>query len=948
MKKNKLRKFLSIALSVVMVAAAVPVFGETAKVSGKSLRGESPVAETFDEENLNPEYSRWLENGRKGRRPDMKDLSYLSESAACVPMPCAFFPEKYDLREEGRIEPVYDQGNYQICWAVAANVAASGPLMKRFPQTSFSPYHTAWFTYRGNEEEEMDCCEDPYDCGGFNAQAVGTMAAWKGPVAMDAVSENPYEEENPPENTRYRSDYQLQDSFYLPLGVQLEGTENGVNADIAKRIIMETGPVSLAFLSNEKNYNEEHCAWYNDKEGYTDHQVVLAGWDDHYPKENFNKNKRPEHDGAWLVRNSWGSEWGDDGYFWLSYEDKTATLSSAYVLEENDNYKKNYQYDTIGWCYSIAPDKNAEKSRSGKGANIFKAESSEMLEAVSFYTTDMAAEYKISVYTGVEKGKPESGKCMLTQSDGEVYAGYHTIELDHGIKLNKGENFSIVIELENPQYKYALPVEVYGDYLEDEPVYLGNGGESYVYSNGKWKDIAGEMKGFYVTNLCIKGFTNPLPKSGESVSNVKFSEMEGGLADGTEIELSANGAEEIYYSVNGGPYRAYEEPLIAELPEKDSLYRVSAYSVCNGKKGNTVKKTYTKAVAELSDLAYKDGGNPEHVETDGLVNEHVFSYSEGKNVEVTAQSGDSVFINGKKAEYGSWVKIPFDEDGTCSAEITVKGEGKLDGKYEISFYRNILSYDYEKETIKFNEDKYKVKDEDGKQVHSGDSVTPYLDSENNKLEITTWKGGVVEEWIPLRYPMNRIDIDYRNCRTYDKFGKEFLYSDNPEMKNAETGDGGSVALEPGKNMYFQIKANKHAFRSDIYRLVVPAKPAAPVLEAAEVTETSVKLKPVKRGYYSADGKNWSRKPEFTGLTPGKTYTFSVYREAGKTSFASEKGQIRIKTLAAGNQNQVADKTAETGSKADTGDRSQLPLWILLCITAVAALIVITIISKKKK
>ena len=43
------------------------------------------------------------------------------------------------------------------------------------------------------------------------------------------------------------------------------------------------------------------------------HDVVIIGWDDNYPQENFTTH--PEGDGAFICKNSWGEEFGEDGYF---------------------------------------------------------------------------------------------------------------------------------------------------------------------------------------------------------------------------------------------------------------------------------------------------------------------------------------------------------------------------------------------------------------------------------------------------------------------------------------------------------------------------------------------------------------------------------------------------------------------------------------------------------
>lgn len=68
---------------------------------------------------------------------------------------------------------------------------------------------------------------------------------------------------------------------------------------------METGAVTVGYHSADMSgtYNPETNAWYGE-EGIIDHAVLLVGWDDNYPKENFLEGNRPEQDGAWLIRNS--------------------------------------------------------------------------------------------------------------------------------------------------------------------------------------------------------------------------------------------------------------------------------------------------------------------------------------------------------------------------------------------------------------------------------------------------------------------------------------------------------------------------------------------------------------------------------------------------------------------------------------------------------------------
>lgn len=61
------------------------------------------------------------------------------------------------------------------------------------------------------------------------------------------------------------------------------------------------------------------------------HAVVIIGWDDNYSKDNFVYEK-PENNGAWLVLNSWGTDWANNGIGWISYEDYYNSVSNAKLI----------------------------------------------------------------------------------------------------------------------------------------------------------------------------------------------------------------------------------------------------------------------------------------------------------------------------------------------------------------------------------------------------------------------------------------------------------------------------------------------------------------------------------------------------------------------------------------------------------------------------------------
>lgn len=914
MKYNRIKRTLSLLLATVLTAVCIPVntLGSEKDDVGNVRKCMSPLAAYFDKTKVNPDYIEWMKDRRDGIRPSAQDFSYLRQSYNRLHslQNYALLPEKYDLREYGLVEPVPNQGNTGMCWAIAANSAASGTVMEQFPQISFSPVHTAWFKCRGNEEEEFMMVSDPYMNGGTDAEAVATMSAWKGPVLNSKVPFNTDNIKNPDEKLRWDADYHLQDAYYMPNGVYYESdTDLCIDNAITKQLLMELGTITINYYaSNPDAYNEETSAYYNTEYNSADHAVLLVGWDDNYPKENFCEGNYPQSDGAWLVRNSWGTSWGDDGYFWLSYEDKSINSGNAYILEEKDNYTNNYQYDINGWSFSIGLSEDEEEAKTVKAANIFTAKNDEILEAVSFYTTDAGTKYSISVYTNVNEGKPESGKLMIDSQKGiESYAGYHTIELDKAVKLEKGKKFSIVITLENPEYDSPLAIEWYlKDMPDDVPQFMGNGGESYIYiidENGKWKwdDVAGSLNDkFYVTNVCIKGFTNPLPEDGEAVSTVRFSEMEGPVKAKSELTLTTESGEEIYYSLDGSNIQKYASALTLDFSMTEK-HIISAYAVNeNGKRGNMVTKEYTKAKAQLTDLAVEDSAGITHMNKSLLKNE-IYVANASESIKIMAQSSDKILVDGKELTSGDWTEpILLVPGESKEIEIEVKGDGKYSTTYTIIIYRSFLQFDYMTETVNFDDNIYTITDTSSNVIKSGDSIS-HLISTETETKLLVLRDGRQEdmesfyEYIPKRVVINNIGIDYENESTDVSFSDVYAYSSKSDMfDKVQCEYGEFIKLIPGEDIYIQRQATDKQFASEILHLKVPNRPFAPKIEVANITDTSVTLKEIEGAMYS-NGNDWQESPEFSKLTSGREYTFSAYLPATETSFCSEIGMADITT-----------------------------------------------------
>lgn len=113
--------------------------------------------------------------------------------------------------------------------------------------------------------------------------------------------------------------------------------------DDIKKYIMNYGAVWTIVFEGDKQASTE---WYNtngsincknnykpEYNGTYNHAAIIIGWDDNYSKNNFKSSSKPENDGAWLVLNSWGSNWGNKGTVWVSYEDNYMQNGTKYGIE---------------------------------------------------------------------------------------------------------------------------------------------------------------------------------------------------------------------------------------------------------------------------------------------------------------------------------------------------------------------------------------------------------------------------------------------------------------------------------------------------------------------------------------------------------------------------------------------------------------------------------------
>lgn len=379
----------------------------------------------------------------------------------------SILPEKYDSREDGILSEIRNQNPWGTCWAFATLGAMEASLVKNgiveSGQVDLSEGHLANFTYNTGYDRlgyangdtitittTTTPAVNPLNIGGNAARAAMRLMNWQGAAAEDSY---PYSKASETLDREKAQDdiYHMRDCYLLKTESNDEATIQNV-----KTLIREFGCVEWSYFDDDDYHNySKNQAYYSNVYSTTNHAIMVVGWDDTYPRENFGNestgNQRPQKDGAWIVRNSWGKNWGDNGYFYISYEDTSlgsGNPAAVITAEDADNYDNNYfNSNTINGAYGYYY---------GKVAQVFQVKGldtdQEELKAVSFMVGNTNTEYQIQIYKNPQLYNgvvvnPESGTKMLDEPLSGIitYAGIYTVDLDQPVTFEIGDYMAVVI-----------------------------------------------------------------------------------------------------------------------------------------------------------------------------------------------------------------------------------------------------------------------------------------------------------------------------------------------------------------------------------------------------------------------------------------------------------------------------------------------------------------------
>lgn len=414
-------------------------------------------------------------------------------------------PRAYDGRSIGVVPKVRNQKIDGPCWTFATIAGLETDAIKKGIYASdnidLSERHLLYYScntqndiMNGLEGDVISSSTDYLKTMGNVSIAAHTLINWKGAVDEKTA---PYDLDwTGPENSvecAFNNDvlHLMNMRCYSMQGDEV----------LIKKEIMKHGSAMISMYYSRAYEDKVSHAYYCNRKVTTNHAVAVVGWDDDYSKDNF--SLKPSADGAWIIRNSYGTAENSEGYFYLSYEDASIG-PNAYIFDvsKSDNYDNQYQYDG-----TVLDTKKIIGNNSIKIANVYTAKASptEKIEAVGFYTNMVNLNYEIQIYVGGGQENPESGTSALSRPIiGTTDAtGYYMIPIVEDVSVVKGHRFSIVIKLSKDNSSISVPIEGTRRVGTLNSEASAKKGESFVNANGTWKDF-GES---YNSNLRIKAYT---------------------------------------------------------------------------------------------------------------------------------------------------------------------------------------------------------------------------------------------------------------------------------------------------------------------------------------------------------------------------------------------------------------------------------------------------------
>ena len=375
----------------------------------------------------------------------------------------------FDLRKLNKLTPVKDQKSTGFCWTFAANASMeSNLLVNNLGEYDLSESHME-LSNQNTFKLSYNTFNRKFNSGGNSLIASAYVLNHRGPVFESEVpfevGENlvktnatSYDTTN---ITNKKAKISVNDISLL-LGSDTCSKNSTFTTDLKKYLVNYGAITTNMYFDSINGYtsdNNKNIAISNSMIGpyyyysgtkTSNHAVTIVGWDDNVSKDNFKEGNRPNENGAWIVKNSYGESneiatpdgkkeilSGDKGYYYVSYDDTNICKQAFGFYNTKTNVEDNvYYYDELGFNNYMFIKNDIYVG------TVFKKKTSgnEKLEKVTFATYLTGVRYE--VYYD-ERGNLENS--TLIASGTVDHMGYMSIKPNRDITINN-DKYGIIVK----------------------------------------------------------------------------------------------------------------------------------------------------------------------------------------------------------------------------------------------------------------------------------------------------------------------------------------------------------------------------------------------------------------------------------------------------------------------------------------------------------------------
>jgi C1A family cysteine protease len=402
-------------------------------------------------------------------------------------------PPHFDWRDAGYNAPIRDQNDCNAGYAFAGTAALEASLwMENQQYLNLSENHAKECNWK-----ELNHFDGGTSCNGGTMRDLVNLFSQSGAVLEGC---DPYRNYDDSCHTSCGRVARI-DSW-----LQLSGLQ-AANTALIKQYLYDYGPVYTQINTNVfvnfDTYTGNTVLYSATPVTTTNHAVLIIGWDD--------SRTHSGGSGAWIVRNSYGSTWGNAGYGYIAYESgKIGSYASVITSsQQHDPNSQIYYYDEAGHTTQYAT--NDPPTTNGFVLAKFTPTRDEEARQIEFATYDQA-EVDLVIYDAFINGSPK--EALTSINDIEVpSAGYHHITLETPLQLSVGDSIWVQIHIHNQTIVFPVAVDHLGDAA---PLTSWISADSH-----NWTPLSN-----YSTDSTIRLLTSlpPVPTAPENLSVTSFAQ----------------------------------------------------------------------------------------------------------------------------------------------------------------------------------------------------------------------------------------------------------------------------------------------------------------------------------------------------------------------------------------------------------------------------------------